>query len=163
MENDEHIGLPDLVTDDEDQESINGKPIFEVQDDGIIVYMHNIIIMTFPNEAIRVNKQTGQIVPLRNIVCGPIKPTVSQLESWAVSDNGASEAFNMYMCMYEASDVWMQHGLHQTVNTCQQMIWLRRVGMFFDYKFAYSKDSECTERHDCFFFACRCYAHQIAC
>ncbi len=51
--------------------------------------------LTFPDEIIWTNKQTSQIVPLRNIICGPIEPTVPQLESSAVSDNGASEAFNM--------------------------------------------------------------------
>ena len=30
------------------------------------------------------------------------------------------------------------------------MIWLRRVGMFLDYKFAYSTDSNCTELLDVF-------------
>ncbi len=66
--------------------------------------MHNINIMIFPDEIIRINKQTSQIVSLRNIVRGPIEPTVTQswLESWAVSDNGASEAFNLYN---EASDI----------------------------------------------------------
>jgi hypothetical protein len=98
------------------------------------------------DEIIRTNKQTSQIVPLRNIVCGPIEPTVPQLESWAVSDNGASEAFNMY----EANDIWMQHGSDPQVNACRRMIWLRRVGMFLDYKIAYSKDSECTEWLDVF-------------
>jgi hypothetical protein len=66
-----------LESDDEDQETINVKPNFEVQDGGIIEYMHNINIMAFPDEAIRINKQTGQIVPLRNIVRGTIEPTVT--------------------------------------------------------------------------------------
>jgi hypothetical protein len=30
------------------------------------------------------------------------------------------------------------------------MIWLRRVGMFLDYKFTYSTDSDCTELLDVF-------------
>jgi hypothetical protein len=77
-------------------------------------------------------------MPLHNIVYGPIKPTVSQLESWAVSDNGASEAFNMY----EANDIWIQHGKDPQVHTCRRTIWLRRVGMFLYYKFADPKDSE---------------------
>jgi hypothetical protein len=47
MKNDEYIGLPDLGTDNEDQESINGKPNFEVQDDGIINFMHNITSWLF--------------------------------------------------------------------------------------------------------------------
>ncbi len=111
---DEDIGLPDLETDDEDQESVNVIPQFEVQDDGIVDFMHNINIMTFPDEIIRTNKQTGQIVPLRNIVRGPIKPTVPQLELWAASDNDASEAFNMY----EANEIWIQHGKDPRVNTC---------------------------------------------
>jgi hypothetical protein len=89
----EDIGPPDLETDDGDQKSVNVIPQFEVQDDGIIEYMNNINIMAFPDEIIRTHKQTGQIVPLRNVVRGPIEPTVPQLESWAVSDNGASEAF----------------------------------------------------------------------
>ncbi len=55
--------MPDLESDDDDQESVNVMPQPEVQDDGIIEYMHNINIMTFPDEIIRVNKQTGQILP----------------------------------------------------------------------------------------------------
>jgi hypothetical protein len=35
-----------MVADDADHE---GKPNFEVQDDGIIDFMHNITIMTFPD------------------------------------------------------------------------------------------------------------------
>jgi hypothetical protein len=77
-------------------------------------------------------------------VRGPIEQTVPQLESWAASDNGASEAFNMY----EANDIWLQHGIDPQVNTCRRMVWLRRVGMCLDYKIAYSKDSECTESLD---------------
>ncbi len=96
LQEDDYSGLPDLETDDDDQESLNGIPQFEVQDDGMIEFMLSINIMTFPDEIIRTNKQTGQIVHLRNIVCGPIEPTVPQLESWAVSDNGASEVFSMY-------------------------------------------------------------------
>ncbi len=42
---------------------------------------------------------------LRNIVRGPIEPTVPQ-ELYPVSDNDALEAFNMY----EANDRWVQHG-----------------------------------------------------
>ena len=112
----------------------------------MIEYMHNINIMQFPDEIIRTHKQTGEIVHLRNIVRGPIEPTVTQLESWAVSDNGASEAFNMY----EANDIWMQQGSGPRVKTCRRMIWLRRVGMFPDYKIAHSKDSECTVLLDVF-------------
>jgi hypothetical protein len=143
----DHSGLPDLDTDDDDQESVNVIPQFEVQDDGIIEFMHNINIMTFPDEVIRTNKQTGQIVPLRNIVCGPIEPTVPQLESWAVSDNGALGAFNMY----EANDIWTQRRIVPRVNTCRRMIWFCRAGMFLDYKIAYSKDSECTASLNVFF------------
>ncbi len=106
--------MPDLETDDDDQESVNGVPQFEVQDDSMIEFMHNINIVILPDEIIRTNKQPGQIVTLRNIVSGPIEPTVPQMESWAVSDNGASEAFKMY----EANDIWMQHELDQWVNTC---------------------------------------------
>jgi hypothetical protein len=84
-----------------------------------------------------------------NIVRGPIEPTVPQLESWAVSDNGASEAFNVY----EANDIWTQHGIDPRVNTCRRMIWLCRVGMFLDYKIAYSKHSECTESLNVFSLA----------
>ncbi len=129
LKEDDYSGLPDLVTDDE-QGSGNVAPQFEVQNDGMIEFMHNINIMFFPDGIIWTNKQTGQIIPLRNIMRGPIEPTITQLESWAVSDNGASEAFNMY----EANDMWMQHGSDPRVNTCRRMIWLRRVGMFLDYK-----------------------------
>jgi hypothetical protein len=141
LQGDDYSGLPDLETDDDDQESVNIIPQFEVQDDGMIEFMHNINIMTFHDEIIRTDKQTSQIVHLRKIMRGPIEPTVPQLESWAVSDNGASETLNMY----KANDIWMQHGLDPRVNTRRRMIWLRRVGMFLDYKIAYSKYSECTE------------------
>ncbi len=141
--------MPDLETDDDEQGSENVAPQFEVQDDSMIEFMHNINIIFFPDEIIRTNKQTGQIVPLRNIVRGPIEPTVTQFESWAVSDNGASEALNMY----EANDIWMQHGSDPQVNTCRRMILLRRVGMFLDYKIAHSKDSECTELLEIFSLA----------
>jgi hypothetical protein len=138
--------LPDLETDDDDQESVNVVPQFEVQDDRIVEFMHNINIMTFTDEIIRTNMQACQIVPLRNIVHGPIEPTIPQLQLCAVSDTGASEAFNMY----EINDTWTQHVLEPRVNTCQRMIWLCRVGMFLDYKIAYSKDSQFTESLDVF-------------
>jgi hypothetical protein len=115
LQEDVYSGLPNLETDDDDQESVNVISQFEVQDDGMNESMHNINIMTFPDEIIRTNKQIGQIVPLRNVVRGPIEPTVPQLESWAVSDNGASEAFDMY----EAKDIWMQHGIDPRVNICR--------------------------------------------
>jgi hypothetical protein len=114
LQDDEDSRPSHLESDDDDQGSVNVIPIFEVQDDGIIEFMHNINIIAFPDEVILINKQTGQIVPLRNIVCGPIEPTVLQLELWAVSDNGALEAFNMY----EANDIWIQHGKDQRVNIC---------------------------------------------
>jgi hypothetical protein len=44
MHDDEDNGVPDLESDDEDQENINGAPNFGVQDDGIIG-VHNINIM----------------------------------------------------------------------------------------------------------------------
>jgi hypothetical protein len=114
LQEDDYSGLPDLETDDDDQGSGNVAPQSEVQDDSMIEFMHNINIIFFPDEIIRTNKQTGQIVLLHNIVRGPIEKTVTQLESWAVSDNGASEALNMY----EANNIWMQHGVDPRVNTC---------------------------------------------
>jgi hypothetical protein len=119
LQNDEDSGPPDLESDDDEQGNENVAPQFAVQDDGMIEFMHNINIMHFLDEIIRTHKQTGEIVPLRNIVRGPIEPTVTQLESWAVSDNGASEAFNMY----EANDIWIQHGSVPRVKTCRRMIW----------------------------------------
>ncbi len=88
--------IRDLGTDDDDQKRVNVIPKFEVKDDGIFEFMYNINIMIFLDEIIRTNKQTGQIVPLRNIMRGPIGPieqNVPQLKSWAVSNNGASEVF----------------------------------------------------------------------
>ncbi len=78
MQEDDCSGLPDLETDYDDKESPKVIPQFEVQDDGMIEFMHNINIMTFHNEIIQTNKQTSQIVPLCNIVCGPIEPTITQ-------------------------------------------------------------------------------------
>jgi hypothetical protein len=70
MHDDEDNGVSDLESDDEDQESINGAPNFGVQGDGII----DITNISFSDQVIQINKQTGQIVPLRNIVRGPIEP-----------------------------------------------------------------------------------------
>ncbi len=55
--------------------------------------------------------------------------------------------------MYEANDIWMQHGIFPRVHTCRRMIWLRRVRIYLDYIIAYSKDSECTESLDVFSLA----------
>ncbi len=90
LQDDDYSGLPNLETDNDDQKSVNVIPQFEVQDDGMIEFMHTINIMTFHDEIIRINEQTSQIVPLLKIVRGPIEPIVPQSESWAVSDNGAS-------------------------------------------------------------------------
>jgi hypothetical protein len=59
LQDDEDSGPPDLESDDDDQESVNVTPKFEVQDNCIIEYMHNINIMAFPDEVIQINKQTG--------------------------------------------------------------------------------------------------------
>jgi hypothetical protein len=56
--------LPDLETDDDNEESVNVIPQFEVQDDGMIEFMHNINIMIFPDEIIWTNKQISQILPV---------------------------------------------------------------------------------------------------
>ena len=64
LQEDDYSDLPDLETDDDEQGSVNVVPQFEVQDDSMIEFMHNINIMTFYDEIIRTNKQTGQIVPL---------------------------------------------------------------------------------------------------
>jgi hypothetical protein len=84
----------------------------------------------------------------RNVVRGPIEPTVPQLESWAVSDNGASEDFNLN----EVNNIWFQHRQDLRVSNviCRRMVWLRIVGMFLDYKFAHSTESDCTELLDVF-------------
>jgi hypothetical protein len=142
LQDDDDSGPPDLESCDDEQETENVAPQFEVQDDGMIEFMHNINIMQFPDEIIRTHKQTGMIVPLRNIVRGPIEPTVTQLETWAVSDGGASKT----VCLYEANDIWMQHGSDPRVKTCRRMIWLRRVGMFLDYKIALEMAPECNIR-----------------
>jgi hypothetical protein len=86
LQDDEYIGMPYLESDDEDQESINVITYFEVQNGGIFEYMHDINIVAFQDGVIRIKKQTGQIVPLRNTVCGLIdlEATVPQLESWPV-------------------------------------------------------------------------------
>jgi hypothetical protein len=74
LQEDDYSGLPYLESDDDEQGSGNVVPQFEVQDDCMIEFMHNINIMSFPDEIIRTNKQTCHIVPLRNIVRGPIEP-----------------------------------------------------------------------------------------
>ncbi len=56
FQNDEDSGPPDLESEDDDQESVNVTLKSEVQDDGIIKYMHTINIMAVPDEAIRINK-----------------------------------------------------------------------------------------------------------
>ena len=81
LQDDEDSGPPKLESDDDEHGNENVAPQFAVQDDGMIEFMHNINIMQYPDEIIRTHKQTGKIVLLRNIVRGPIEPTVTQLES----------------------------------------------------------------------------------
>jgi hypothetical protein len=38
LQEDDYSGLPDLETDNDDQESVNVVPYFEVQDDGMIEF-----------------------------------------------------------------------------------------------------------------------------
>jgi hypothetical protein len=47
LQDDEDSGPPDLESDDDDQESVHVIPKFEVQDDGIIEFMHTINIIGF--------------------------------------------------------------------------------------------------------------------
>ena len=47
LQEDDYSGLPDLDTDDDEQGSVNVAPKFEVQDDSMIEFMHNINIMFF--------------------------------------------------------------------------------------------------------------------
>ena len=53
LQEDDYSGLPDLETEDDEQRSENVVPRFEVQDDGMIEFMHNIHIMLFPEGIIR--------------------------------------------------------------------------------------------------------------
>jgi hypothetical protein len=46
LQEDDYSGLPDLETDDDEQGSVNVAPQFEVQDDSMIEFMHNINITT---------------------------------------------------------------------------------------------------------------------
>ncbi len=52
LQEDDYSGLHNLESDDDDQESLNGIPQFEVQDDGMIEFMHTINMMTFPDEQV---------------------------------------------------------------------------------------------------------------
>jgi hypothetical protein len=83
---------------DEDQEIVDEVTDFEMHHDGIVEYVITIVIMNFPDEFIRTSKKTRQIVPLCNMVRGPIEPAVQQLELRAASYNlnDAPDAFNMY-------------------------------------------------------------------
>ncbi len=47
LQEDDYSGLLDLETDDDDQEGGNVVPQFEVQDDCMVEFMHNINIMIF--------------------------------------------------------------------------------------------------------------------
>ncbi len=59
LQEDDYSGLPELETDDGDQETVNVVAQFEVQDDCMVEFMHNINIMTFPDEIIWTNKRTS--------------------------------------------------------------------------------------------------------
>jgi hypothetical protein len=60
-QDDEDRGQPDLESDDEDQKSVNDTLKFEVQNDVIIQYMHNISIMAFSDEIIRTNRKQDRL------------------------------------------------------------------------------------------------------
>ncbi len=137
LQEDDYSGLPDLETDNNDQESVNVTPQFDVQDDGMIEFMHNINIMTFHNEIIRTNKQTSKPVRLYPCTTSCVV-RLSRLyhnRSLGLYQIMALQNHSICSIMYEVNDIWMQHGVDPRVNSCQRIIWLRRVGMFLDYNF----------------------------
>jgi hypothetical protein len=57
LQDDEVSGQPNLESDDDEQGNENVAPQFAVQDDGMIEFMHNINIMHFPDEIIRLTSK----------------------------------------------------------------------------------------------------------
>ncbi len=93
---DESDSIPDLIEDDED--SVVYIPMTS------IVYAEHTKILTpvmvytqvFTDDVLRCEKFTGEIVSLQQILRGPFRPTIMQMERWAAGDGNASEAFNKF-------------------------------------------------------------------
>ncbi len=63
LQEDDYIGLPKLETDDDDQEIVNVIPQFEMQDDSMIEFMHNINIMTYTMKSSRLTSEPVRLYP----------------------------------------------------------------------------------------------------
>jgi hypothetical protein len=63
LQEEDYGGLPHLETDDDDEESVNVLPQFEVLDDDMIEFMQNINIMIFPDEIIGLTSKPVRLYP----------------------------------------------------------------------------------------------------
>jgi hypothetical protein len=80
-------------------------------------------------------------VSLQQILRGPLKPTIVQMERWAAGDGNASEAFNKH----EAIELWEAHARNPQVNIYRRNIMLRRVGIYHHNEEDDDDISQCTE------------------
>ena len=64
-----------------------------------------VYTQVFTDNTLRCEKITGEIVLLQQILQGPLKPTIENMERWSAGDGGALEAFNKH----EAIELWEAH------------------------------------------------------
>jgi hypothetical protein len=138
--------MPELesIPDDENEEVFIPINTLHRADPDRIVEVTDVSIMVYPDNTIRMDKRTDELVKVRQIVNGPIYPSFTILEKWATGDGGASQALNNF----EANSIWYNFGRIPQVNIYRMVVMLRRAGIFHCY--CDISIQECTEVMDVF-------------
>ena len=138
--------MPELesIPDDENEEVFIPIKTLHHADPDRVVQLTDVSIMVYPDNTIQVDKNTDELVKLRQIVNGPMFSSIMFYEQWATGNGGASKAFNNF----EANQIWNKFGRDSRVNIYRMIDMLRRAGIFHCYCDLSIKD--CTEVLDVF-------------
>jgi hypothetical protein len=134
---DEYADLPELEEENLDEVNTSlGKDAVIIPnlsmisaDASMIVHQSEVTTHVFIDDVIRTLKSNGQKVAIRQIIQGPIYPTIPQMERWAAGDGGVSYAEDAS----QATTTWENHARDPRVNVYRKNIFLRRVGIFREY------------------------------
>ena len=89
--------MPELESfpDDENEEVFIPIKTLHRADPDRVVQLTDVSIMVYPDNTIRVDKNTDELVKLRQIVNGPIFSSIMFYEQWATGDKEASKALTI--------------------------------------------------------------------
>ena len=142
MKENESNSIPDLIEDDKEPVYIPMTSVVYAEHTKILtpdmVYTQ---VFQVTDDVLRCEKITGEIVSLQQILRGPLKPTIVQMERWAAGDGNASEAFNKH----KANELWEAHARNPQVAIYRRNIMLRRVGLYHSHEDDDDDISQCTD------------------